>query len=1051
MSDRWQRVRSIVEAALDRPVAARDRFVREASAGDHSLETEVRELIAAAEDASDIGRAIEGGAVAPPPEPPRALEPGSFIGRYRLVRYIGGGGMGAVWQAEQLDPQRTVALKVLPHAIATDEDVARFRFEAAVLARLKHPHVAVLFEAGTFDAGRPFFAMEFVEGARSIARFVADEKLSVRARIELLLHVCDAVEHGHQRGVIHRDLKSANVLVDAHGSPKVIDFGIARATDRRDAWSASNPHFTRTGQVIGTVATMAPEQVENARDLVDVRTDVYALGVILCEILTGELPLDFTGLSLIESAKRIRNDAPVLPSVRDPSLPKELDWIAGRALAKEKERRYPTVSEFAADLRRFVSGAAVLAAPDSMMYRARVFTRRYRVAIAVALVVVAALVTVVVTSMLARAKEAAARKRAEASLAFLNTMLSSARPERAGKDVRVRDVLDTAEQDLARGFDGPPDVEAVVRGTLGISWLSLDLIERAEPQLVRSFELRRELLGPDDPETLETEHELANLRRRQGRLREADEMFTDVIERSTRVLGAADTATLLAHSSHSYVLTGLGRFAEAESECRAALALIPADLADYNERRHDIETALINALSNSGGRAECAELARSSYERDLKALGPNNIRTLVSAGELGRQLVLSGAVDDGIALMRRTFEERQRLLGPEHDWTLLARETLIACERAAGRFENCVQDMRDVIAIRVKREGPASSRALDDISILGSTLRQLGRFPEALEVLKKARDESRAVNGPDDLSTLTLDTSIAQTLVDSGDVDAAIPELRAALASPTVIADPAGFRALALKETLALALRDPDHADESAQLFHEVLDAHRNRLGDDAVDTLRTMVHLSGVEQLRGDLAAAESLAATALAGLQARLGNDSVETLNANITLATIYDSCGRFADARPHAAAALAAAGRLFGEDHPTWGDIAGELGMAKLRLGEVAEAEELLARSGALRAKFYGRDNRFTRLANLEDAAALILLGRIEDAARAAQFARDEGGFNRIARALIAAPGGPPTPDLSSASADAREFAAGVAEGFEREKNVSAARAWRAAAGR
>ncbi len=1050
MTGAWHEVRTIVERALDRPLADRAAFVKESCGGDPELERDALELIAAAQDASPIGRAIEAGAVEPPPQPPRAPEAGNAIGRYRLVRWIGGGGMGAVWQAEQDDPRRSVALKLLAHAFVSDEAIARFRFEAAVLARLRHPNVAMLFEAGTYDAGRPFLAMEFVEGARTIAAFVAERRLAVRERVELMLSVCDAVEHGHQRGVIHRDLKSANVLVDEHGHPKVIDFGIARAIDRDGAWVDATPNITRTGQVIGTIATMAPEQIENARGEVDARTDVYALGVILCEVLTGALPLDFTGLSLLESAKRIERDAPVLPTARDASLPRELDWIAGKALSKEKDRRYPTVSEFAADLRRFLDGAAVLAAPESRLYRARVFARKHRAGLAIAAIAVVSLVTVLVVALVSRAKEVAARGRAAAALGFLESMLASVRPDISGRDARVRDVLAAAEQDLARGFDGPPEVEAATRVTLGSSFLSLDLVKEAEPHLLRALELRERVLGKDDAETIEAARCVASLRLRQGRVREAEASLAELSRRATAALGPSHEQTLVVHVYHVSALDYLARYAEAEAESRAAIDATPKDDPRFVATREDLESTLVAVLEHRGGGNETVERARANYQRVTAVFGPTNVRTLIAASSLGRLMVQNGHVEDGLALTRTVFEERAKQLGPEHDQTLYARSTLLACERIAGRFDECVTGLRENIAFREKREGSAASRVLEDVSLLGSVLRELGRFDEALALVSRSRAAALAAYGADDPVTLRLDTTIAQIQLDKGDIETAVAGLRTLLASPAVKADPAGPLALEAEESLALSLRAPETAEEGKRLLEHVLAAHRERLGDDAPDTLRTMIHMIAFASMGGDDARVESLGRSAIEGLERLYGTNHIDVLSAYGTLATAYVARERFADAMPLQEKALAIATKLYGDDHPAYADISAELAVSKLRLGDPAGAEPMLARSGELRMKFYGPDSPYTRLSHLEQAAALVLLHRVADAARAARLEFDERGFNRVARALKFAGKAAEAPDLTGADATTLEFARGVADGLEREGDAAGAKVWRDAAG-
>ncbi len=858
MNDRWRRVRAILEGALDRTASERAEFVREASAGDVTIEREVLELLAADSAPNTIGGAIAEGVVSQVASgiaSAAVLQPGAVVGRYRLVRVVGTGGMGAVWEAEQDDPKRPVALKVLQHAFALPTEVARFRFEAEVLGRLHHPHIAQVYEAGTFGSGQPFFAMEFVENARPLCGFANERGLDVRSKLDLLLAVADAVHHGHQRGVIHRDLKSANVLVDGHGHPKVIDFGIARGIGVEPG---ATPQLTRTGQMVGTLATMAPEQIEGKSEATDVRTDVYALGVILCELLTGKLPIDFTDVNLLEAARRIQCDPPVLPSAYDPSLPRELDWIAGKALAKEKARRYASASEFAADLRRFLDGEAVVAAPESRLYRARVFARRHRVGLIATVLVVVALASGLGVALQARSEEQIARTRAETSLAlakqarseeqiartraetslaraksalaFVTGMLESVRPEEAGRDVRVRDVLLVADQDLQRGFNGPPEVEAAARASLGGSWLALDFTQEAETQLVRALELRERVLGKDDPETIDSLRALERLRARQGRMIETERLAAELTARSERVLGPDHPDTLLAHADHANALTMLGRGTEAESEVRDARARWPATLPPTDPRLIDLEKSLLTVLEYRKAGEEATRVAHDVYERVRSSFGPVHPRTLEAAGAYGRQLIGNGDRDGGLALMRTMLELHKKQLGPEHDHTLYAEESLLSCERYAGNLDTYCKRLEELIAVRERHDGPTYFRTLQDKGLLGIGLSQLGQYPKAIATLTGARDDALASAGADDPVTLQLSTWLAQAKLDSGDVEGAKADLRAALASPAVQADPTGARALALKESLGLTLRDPEHLAEGATLMREVLAARRAAL-----------------------------------------------------------------------------------------------------------------------------------------------------------------------------------------------------------------------------
>jgi eukaryotic-like serine/threonine-protein kinase len=383
----WAEARSLFEGALDREGAERARWLSERCGANVELLREVEELLAHAGAALEPVMSVSLGRILN--EARRAerdaahLMPGASgarIGAYRLVRRVGSGGMGSVFEAEQDNPRRRVALKLL-HSAFGRVAARRFTEEAQVLARLRHPNITQVYEAGVAAAlvpgeeGQPWFAMEFVESARSLTDFAREERLSTRAKVELLCVVCAAVEYGHQRGVIHRDLKPGNILVDRDGRPRVIDFGIARVVDE-DA-SAT---LTRTGDVVGTLNYMSPEQIGGDTAELDTRTDVYALGVVLYELLAGALPYDLSGKSITASIETVREVVPDRPSSRvgRAEIDAGLDAITLKALAKEPDRRYASARALSDDLRRWLSDLAVEARVPSRAYRLRVLVRRHK-------------------------------------------------------------------------------------------------------------------------------------------------------------------------------------------------------------------------------------------------------------------------------------------------------------------------------------------------------------------------------------------------------------------------------------------------------------------------------------------------------------------------------------------------------------------------------------------------------------------------------------------------------------------------------------------------
>ena len=389
MSASFSRLRRVVEAALDLPPEAREAYVREQLADDPALVEEALGVLAATADESFLQ-----GERSPPGRDPLL---GSRLGRYEIVRVLGSGGMGTVYEARQDAPRRTVALKVLTalHPRAAE----RFRYEAELLGRLRHPRIATILEAGVGapDHGgpeRPWFAMEYVPDARTLPAHAAAQDLDESGRIALFLQVLDAVEYGHQQGVIHRDLKPDNILVDADGRVKIIDFGVARTQDPEAGGATMR---TRGGEILGTLAYMSPEQV--AGHAVDTRGDVYALGVVLYELLTGALPIDVRSTGFLVAARRIAEEAPRRPAHAGRQVPADLEAVLLTALAKEPARRYPAVGALAADLRRYLAGEAVTARTPGALHALRLFARRHRVAVGAAALVFGVTVAAAVISV----------------------------------------------------------------------------------------------------------------------------------------------------------------------------------------------------------------------------------------------------------------------------------------------------------------------------------------------------------------------------------------------------------------------------------------------------------------------------------------------------------------------------------------------------------------------------------------------------------------------------------------------------------------------------
>ncbi len=596
-----ERVRELFHGVIDRPEPERAAFLAAMCGDDHALRRAVERLLT---DNAMVEAAL--------PDAPTGHEcAGDQIGPYRLLESIGEGGFGVVWMAEQQRPiRRKVALKILKWGMDTRQVIARFEAERQALALRDHPNIARVFDGGATDTGRPYFAMELVRGV-SITKYCDEAKLSLRERLALFVPVCEAVQHAHQKGVIHRDLKPGNVLVTLHDGkpvPKVIDFGVAKATHGQ---LTDKTVFTGFRQMLGTPEYMAPEQAEMSGLDVDTRADVYSLGVLLYELLTGTKPFelkDVLGAGYEELLRHIKEVDPDKPSTRVSTLGKrvtqiatqrqmlpkglssafrgDLDWIVLKAMEKERGRRYETAHALAQDLERHLRDEPVLAGPPSRAYRWRKYVRRHRLGVAAGAAIVLSLATGLVLAWLgyaaAKAQEHAAttsaadskRQAAKAQhvVALLDELLTSADPhEKKGRDYRVRDLLEDFDRKLAGQLTGEPEVEAVLSGTLGRSFLGLGMHERAARHLERAVALHGQAHGANSLEFAAALHDQANLLHDRSHFEEAEAVARRslAIYRAPGRIETKETADVL--STLGDLLRHRGRFAEAEATCREAV------------------------------------------------------------------------------------------------------------------------------------------------------------------------------------------------------------------------------------------------------------------------------------------------------------------------------------------------------------------------------------------------------------------------------------------------------------------------------------------------
>lgn len=464
------------------------------------------------------------------------------IGDYKILHMLATGGMGTVYLAIQNEPKRKVALKVMRRGISSRSSFRRFQFEAQILARLRHPNIAQIYEAGRHyeetafgrGEGLPFFAMEYIPSAKTIIEYAETNNLDIPGRLKLMLKVCDAVHHGHQKGIIHRDLKPGNILVNASGEPKIIDFGVARVTDSDMAVTTQQ---TNVGQLVGTLQYMSPEQCEADPDGLDIRSDVYALGVLLFELICGRTPYDLSNAPVYEAARIIREQKPHKPSTISKLIRGDLETIVLKALEKEREQRYQSAASLMRDIQRFLNSEPIEARPPSIAYQFKMFAQRNRTVFSAIMATVLVLVIATIISLVfgirsVKAEREATRqaKRSEDVLKFITEeLLSAANPNNSlGDKITVRELLDQVDNKISR-FEDDKETQITIRETIGVIYRTLGQFQKAELQLSQALNIQKASYPEAKKATLRMTLELASVYRDEGQFNEAAKLMYDIV------------------------------------------------------------------------------------------------------------------------------------------------------------------------------------------------------------------------------------------------------------------------------------------------------------------------------------------------------------------------------------------------------------------------------------------------------------------------------------------------------------------------------------------
>jgi non-specific serine/threonine protein kinase/serine/threonine-protein kinase len=757
----WKKIESLWQAALAQPPEQRAAFLTQACPDDPQLRAEVQSLLAQQSDSfmedsplSSLGndQTIASGTF-----------PGVMLGPYRLLEILGQGGMGEVWLAVQKQPvRRRVALKLIKAGMDTREVVARFESERQALALMDHPAIAKVFDAGSTTQGRPFFVMEYVAGV-PITDYCDKHKLTTRERLELFIHVCEGVQHAHQKAIIHRDLKPSNILVsevDGKPVPKIIDFGVAKATAQR---LSAETMFTRLGSIIGTPEYMSPEQAGSVGEDIDTRTDVYSLGVVLYELLVGALPLDFHNLRFDEAMNKVRDEDASKPSTKLRTLGEQsttaarnrsteprtlarllrgdLDAITLKAIEKERARRYGSPSDLAADIKRHLRNEAVVAHPPSVAYRTGKYIRRHWVGVAVAAAAALLLISFSLTQHFEVRRITRERDRADRVTALMTSMFKVSNPsESRGNKVTAREILDKAAQNIGSGLTQDPELQAQMMHVMGVVYANLGIYSQAHPLLLRAMEIQQRVLGADNPETLSSAYWLGLTLLYQGQYRDSERLERQTLQTQTRVLGPENKATLLSMHVLAWSLEQQARFPEAEQLYRKGLAIERRTLGPDEPQTLNSMNNLADCLDEEGHPAEAETLQRQLVEVRRRVLGPDNPDTLSSMNNLANAEDRQGHHAEAAALHTQVLAMRRRILGPEHPYTLWSMDNLAVALSAEGRNAEAEKLERETLDLRRRVLGPDHPDTARSLYNLAGMVLHLGRSTEALSLLRQAAD-----------------------------------------------------------------------------------------------------------------------------------------------------------------------------------------------------------------------------------------------------------------------------------------------------------------------
>jgi eukaryotic-like serine/threonine-protein kinase len=779
-TQRWQRVSPYLDRGLELAPGERTAWLAALRLEDATLAADVESLLDA-HRVLDAGQFLEAG-VGVLPAPPQA---GAELGAYTLVEPIGRGGMGSVWRASRSDGryEGQAAIKLLNGELTGRTGTERFKREGTILARLTHPHIARLIDAGVSATGHPYLVLEHIDGWH-IDRYCGEHALGIDARVRLFLDVLGAVAHAHASLIVHRDLKPSNVLVTKDGQVKLLDFGIAKLLEGDQP--ADDASLTKESGAVLTPRYAAPEQLTGG--VVTTATDVYALGVLLYELLCGHHPLGDGSLSTAEMVKAIVEIEPARMSwVAGERLRRrlqgDLDTIVAKAMKKNPDDRYQSVAEFADDLRRFVEHQPISARSDTVVYRAVKFVRRHRRGLAAAAAAVAIVAGLIgfYTVRLSRERDRAALQAQRASKVseLLIELLDGADPFRTpdAQEPTVRSLLDIGAKRITGDANAQPEVKAEVLTHIGRVFLRMGLYDKAQPLLEQALGAGRRSIGPDHVTIAQTLNELGALHRARGDLKAAQPLLEESLAMRRRLLGSE-------HKDVAVTLVELAR-----------------------------------VLRDRGLDAQAEPLVRESLAIRRKVFGNEDRETATSLSDLGLLLWARGNLEEAEALFRENLAISSKTLGPDHPNVAVSKGNLALVLSLKGEYaeaETLFHGELEIVRKALGEKHPSYAQTLNNLS---RTVLDMGRVDEAQALLEQCLELSRPILKDDHPRMMVYRTNLARIQIMRDQPDKAEPTLRQVLQARQRLYPPTDWRIAQIESLLGASLTKQARYDEAEPLL----------------------------------------------------------------------------------------------------------------------------------------------------------------------------------------------------------------------------------------